>query len=78
MINCDPTSLMAAARCMSCLTPDQRSLVQTYLLAVIAGVATDKAGVSRLMQQASCFSCLTPEQHLMIQTYLECQIQAKS
>jgi len=70
-VSCDTTDLAAAAKCYSCLTPDQKEAIKTYLLAVIAGGSTDP---SELMASAKCFQCLTPKQHKAIQTYLACQI----
>lgn len=68
-INCDPAELATAATCFSCLSPEQREAVKTYLLAVIAGGSLDPAVLS---EAARCFVCV-PNQKAM-QNYLLCQI----
>lgn len=73
-VACDAPSLMAAAKCISCLTPKQQLQVQVYLLAVLNGSATDKNGVNALMTASKCFSCLTTVQMQQVSAWLLCQI----
>lgn len=70
-VDCTPSALAADAKCFVCLTTQQAQAVQTYLLAVIAGVSTDPAV---LMENAKCFVCLTSQQRDAIKTYLLCVI----
>lgn len=72
----DPKVLVQNAKCfLSCLTPKEQLGVQTYLLAVVAGVPTDAAGVKNLVQQAKCFlSCVPPSEQLPLQNYLLAQL----
>lgn len=62
---------MAAAPCFVCPTSQQSEAIQTYLLAVIAGVSLDP---DVLMENAKCFVCLTSQQRDAIKTYLLCVI----
>lgn len=71
MADCEPQALMTAAKCFTCLGPQQTLAVQTYLLQQIAG---DSHTVEELMALAKCFSCLGPKQLREIQAYLLCQI----
>lgn len=71
---CTPAALEAAAACLSCLTPKQQLIVQTYLLAVINNSATDKNGVSALLKASACFGCLSTKQLETVQAWLLCQI----
>lgn len=73
-VSCTPADLMAAAKCIACLTPHQQLIVQTYLLAVINGSATDKNGVNALLAASKCFGCLTTKQLETVQAWLLCQI----
>lgn len=75
-VSCVPADLMAASKCFQeCLTPEQVEVVSTYLLAVIAGLPTDRAGVQTLVTSAKCFkTCMTPEQRELARTYLLCKI----
>lgn len=67
-----PAELMTLAKCwLASATPEQRSAIQTYLLAVIAGGSTDPA---TLLAQAKCFVGLPDKTQQAIQTYLLCQI----
>lgn len=70
-VNCDPAALVKASACLSCLTPGQHRMVQTYLLAVAAGGSTDP---KVLLPLAKCFTCLTPGEQEIVQIYLECKI----
>jgi hypothetical protein len=72
----DPSALANAANCFSCVVPpgDQQA-VQTYLLAVIAGVDTSQAGVQALVNNARCFSCtIPPGDMLAVQNFLLVQL----
>ena len=71
-VSCDPNELLNAARCfLSCLNADERSAIQTYLLAIRAGVDPDPEA---LANAARCFqSCLNEGQMKAIQVYLSCQ-----
>ncbi len=68
----DPSVLANDARCFDCLIPPgYQFAVQTYLLAVLAGVPTDEDGVQNLVNQARCFQCVIPPgAELAVQNYL--------
>lgn len=68
-LTCDASDLAEAAKKFTCLSPDMREAVKTYLLAVMAGGSTDPAV---LMPLAACFKCV-PDQKAL-QNYLLCQI----
>jgi hypothetical protein len=80
-INCDPSSLAAAANCFSCVVPpgDQIAL-QTYLLAQIAlnlGAVTS-ADPSTLANAATGFmQTIPPGMQLAVQSYLLCLLVNK-
>jgi hypothetical protein len=66
---------MANAACFdAALTETQRSAVQTYLLAVIAGGSLDP---ETLLASAKCFVPMTQEQRESIQAFLLCAIVNK-
>lgn len=67
--SCDTSEFSELAKRFTCLSPDMREAVKTYLLAVMAGGSTDPA---ELMAQAVCFKCV-PDQKAL-QNYLLCQI----
>ncbi len=71
-VTCTPAALEVAAKCF-CLSSHQQLQVQTYLLAVLNGSATDKNGVTALLAASKCF-CLNTHQLEQIQTYLLCQL----
>ncbi len=73
-VACDPASLMAAAKCFSCLTPRQQLQVMTYLSAVLNGSATDKNGVAALLKASACFGCLSTHQLEQVLAWEWCQI----
>lgn len=73
-VACDSASLMAAAKCFSCLTPKQQLQVMCYLSAVLNGSATDKNGVSALLAASKCFVCLSTVQMQIILAYEWCSI----
>lgn len=72
----DPQVLANEARCFgSCIPIGEQLAVQTYLLAVIAGLPTDSAGAQSLANAARCFaSCIPPGDQLAVQNYILAQI----
>lgn len=68
---CEPSTLMAAAKCFTCLGPTEQYAIQTYLLCQISGMSCEPA---TLMDSARCFTCLEESQLAAINTYLLCQI----
>ncbi len=72
----DPKVLAQAAKCFACYTPAQQLAIQSYLLAVIAGLPTNAAGVDAIALAAKCFmpSCIPSGYELSIQNYLLSQI----
>jgi len=80
-LNCDPSSLAAAANCFSCVgPPGEQMAIQTYLLTQIAlnlGAITS-ADPSVLANAARCFeSCIPHGMQLAVQNYLLCQLVNK-
>lgn len=76
-IDCSPTALEAAAKCL-CLQEKKQIEVQTYLLLQIAntsgaGLPTD-AKTLLARATAAGFAGLNEKQNRIVQTYLECQI----
>jgi hypothetical protein len=69
--SCQPGDLVNASSCLSCLSPKQLLMAQTYLLALKAGVTPD-AGA--LLNASSAFQVLSEKQLAMIQASLLCQI----
>src|SRR5439155_15950423 len=74
----DPLVLAAAANCfLQCIPIGEQLAVQTYLLAVIAGLPTDSAGAQSLANSARCFmQCIPPGDQLAVQNYILTQINA--
>lgn len=74
----DPLVLAAQANCfMQCIPIGMQLAVQTYLLAVIAGLPTDSAGVQTLVNNARCFTqCIPPGDQLAVQNYILAQINS--
>jgi len=72
----DPSVLANTANCFACtIPPGDQLAVQTYLLAVIAGVDTSAAGVQALVNSANCFACtIPPGMQLAVQNYLLTQL----
>lgn len=72
----DPSTLANAATCFNCTIPvGDQAAVQTYLLALIAGVDTSPAGVQALVNNARCFACTVPPgDHMAVQNYLLVQL----
>lgn len=68
---CDPSTVVAAAKCFECLNAKQTAAVQTYLLAQIAAGSMDPTTLAR---QAKCFQCLSAQQLQEIQVMLLCTI----
>ncbi len=71
MPECDPSTLVSDARCLSCLSPIQNLEVQTYLLATLAGVSTDP---NELIRLSSAFRGTPVGALQWIKTYLLCQL----
>jgi hypothetical protein len=72
----DPLVLAAAANCfMQCIPIGEQLAVQTYLLAVIAGLDTSQAGVQTLINNARCFmQCIPPGDQLAVQNFILAQL----
>ncbi len=72
----DPSVLANNARCFaSCIPPGDQLAVQTYLLAVTAGLDTSPAGVATIVNAARCFaSCIPPGDQLAVQNYILAQL----
>ena len=66
-----PAELAAAIECWTCIQPDHREAMKTYLLAVIAGGSLDP---NVILQAAKCFTCVQPDHQKAMQNYLLCQI----
>lgn len=67
---CDPNALLQASACFDCIPLGAHPRVQTYLLAVMAGLSLDP---NVLLAQAACFACLDGR-HDMVQDYLLCKL----
>jgi hypothetical protein len=61
------SELSEASKCIKCLEPGELQYVNTYLLALIAGVSTNP---TTLLEASKCLDCLTPGQLRQIQVYL--------
>lgn len=72
----DPSTLANAARCFSsCIPIGDQLAVQTYLLALTAGIDTSSAGIQTLVNNARCFSsCIPPGELLAVQNYILAQM----
>lgn len=71
-VSCEPQDLINSATCIDhCIPPGMQTSIQTYLLAVIAGVDPDPTA---LIAAAKCFRCIPPGTQIEIQNYLLCQI----
>ncbi len=70
----DPSDLANAARCyMQCIPPGDHLMVQTYLLAVMAGL--HNTSPSDLANSARCFmQCIPIGDQLAVQNYLLVQL----
>jgi len=77
-VSSDPLVLAAAANCfMQCVPVGQQMAVNNYLLAVIAGLPTDAAGVQAIVNNARCFmQCVPPGDQLAVGNYILSQIAA--
>lgn len=72
-IACDSASLVAAAKCFDCIPPAELLGVQTYLLALKAGITDYRA----LVASAKCFEeCIPHQYQTAVQNYLLTQILA--
>jgi hypothetical protein len=69
--SCQPGDLAVASACIGCLSEKQQLMVQTYLLAQLAGV-TPNAGA--LVAASIGFQNLSMKQLQAIQASLMCQI----
>lgn len=69
--SCKPQDLVNESNCLQCLSEKEQAMVQTYLLAQIAGVAPNPGA---LLAASSAFQVLSPKQLAMIQASLLCQI----
>lgn len=74
----DPLVQAAAANCfMQCIPIGMQLAVQTYLLAVIAGLPTDAAGAQDLANKARCFmQCIPSGDQLAVQNYILAQLNS--
>lgn len=70
-VSCAPEDLAKASTCFQCLDAKQMAMVQTYALAVIAGVGTNP---ETLLAAAAQFQSLDDKQLKMVQAYLLCKI----
>lgn len=70
----DPKVLAGLAKCFACLTPQQQQAVTNYLLATIAGLPTNAAGVDAIAAAAKCFMCLESGQQMAVSNYILAQI----
>jgi hypothetical protein len=71
-IACDATSLVELAKCFKCIPQGMQKVVQTRILAEIAGEGTD-AGT--ILNNSRCFArCVPPGLQDALQVYLLCQI----
>jgi len=72
----DPNVLVSQAVCfLQCIPIGEQLAVQTYLLAVIAGLDTSQAGVQTLVNNARCFmQCIPPGDQLAVQNYILAQL----
>ena len=69
--SCQPGDLASAAACIGCLSEKQQLMVQTYLLAQLAGVTPDAGD---LVKASIGFQNLSLKQLQAIQASLMCQI----
>lgn len=71
-VSCEPADLMEAAKCLDqCIPPGMQTAIQTYLLAVIAGVDPNP---TTLIDAAKCMRCIPPAMQIEVQNYLLCAI----
>ena len=72
----DPLVLAAAANCfLQCIPVGYQLAIQTYLLATIAGLPTDQAGVQTLVNNATCFmQCIPPSDQIAVQNWILAQL----
>ena len=68
---CDVNTLSRSASCFQCYSEQEQKMVQTYLLALIAGTGTDP---EVLLAESKQFQALSEKELLMIQAYLLCKI----
>jgi hypothetical protein len=70
-LSCDPSDLALSAKDFQKLQPELKRQIDTYLLAVIAGVTPDP---SAMALAAKDFQNVAPEDLIRLQVYLLCQI----
>lgn len=70
-INCDPASLVDAAKCFECIPRGMEGPVTIYLLNQISGLNLTPA---QLVDAAKCNRCIPPGQQNEIIIWLLCQI----
>jgi hypothetical protein len=70
-VTCDPSALVAAAKCFD-LDKSVRSQVELFILATIAGMPTDRAGVEAIVKASKCFN-IDKSLHDQVELYLLCQ-----
>lgn len=75
-IVCDASELLSASRCISCIPKAYQQQVLIYLLAVMAGLGTDKAAVTAMVKASACFDIDKSIREPLI-AYLLCQIANK-
>lgn len=73
-VSCDPATIVAAAKCFSCVPPQMRKPVELYLLATIGGLATNQAGVASIVQNAAQFRSIPDEMWKAVEAYLLAQL----
>jgi hypothetical protein len=73
--SCDPATLVALAKCFSCIPREMQKPVELYLLATALGLDTSQAGAQALAKAAKCFkTCIPPEMRDAVEEYLLAQI----
>lgn len=72
---CDPTALPTQAKCFTCIPKNAQKAVELYLLAKIAGLATDQTGVDTIVANAKCFvKCIPGDSKDAVEIFLLAQI----
>lgn len=70
LASCDPNSITKAATCFQCIPDGERKAVELYILAVAAGLATDKNGVEAISKAAKNFQAIPEGLRDVVQIYL--------
>lgn len=72
---CDPNTLPTQAKCFTCIPKSAQKAVELYLLAKIAGLATDYNGVAQIVANAKCFvKCVPGDSRDAVEIFLLAQI----